>query len=168
MLKRSILALLTTAALALPALADEAKTITETPAAPAGETGIAAPAAALAPADKPAPSKPEARARARRMSPLAVAMAGVVESEKASMATLKALLAAARTSEAAESVQREIEQLKLDTEVQLLTLQATHHRQNGRPELAAELDRAIAGLRAPERKLEPASRPAPVTAPRSN
>lgn len=159
MKQSSLFAALVALALSAPAFAAES--------APAAEPVIETPAAEVsAAATTPAPAA--VRRAPHRMTPLAIAMAGVVESEKASMATLKARLASAKDGAAMDAVNREIEQLKVDTEVQLLTLQATHHRQNGRPALADELEMAIRELRMPQRALEPASRPAPVTTPRSN
>lgn len=154
------LAVLFALALSVPALAAETApapdAIVESPAKPAADAAAGA---------QPAAEAPAVRKPSRRLTPLQVAMAGVLESEKASMVTLKARLAAAKDPAAIEAAHREIEQLKVDTEVQLLVLQATHHRQNGRTELAAQLEESIRALRATQgQPAEPARAPqAPAT-----
>lgn len=141
-MKRSILTLFFLVSLAVPTLAAET-----TPAAsPIAETPAVA--AAPAPVAQPVTPATPVRKTSRRLSPLAVAMNAVVESEAEQMKTLKARLVAAKDPATADAVQREIEQLKLDTEVQLLSLQAANHRQNGRIEAAVQLEESIRSLRA--------------------
>ncbi len=122
--------------------------ITETPAPVAAPELSAAPGApaALAPLASPATVVP-ARKPSRPLSPLAIAMNAVVESEKVQIEKLQARLATAKDHASAEAVQREIEQVKFDSEIQLLTLQATNHRQNGRNEAAARIEESIRSLR---------------------
>ncbi|MBI5171219.1 MAG: hypothetical protein HZA61_17160 [Candidatus Eisenbacteria bacterium] len=141
-MKRTFVFLLLLVSLAVPALAAES-----TPAAsPVVEAPATAPAVA-ATAETPAATVPVRTAK-RVLTPLQVAMNAVIESEQAQMAALKARLSATKDHAAAEAVQREIEQLKTDTEVQLLSLQATNHRQNGRVAAATQLEESVRSLRA--------------------
>jgi hypothetical protein len=58
-------------------------------------------------------------------------------------------------------LERRIETIKRDTELQILQIQATHARQDGRLEVAEELEAVIAKITAPLQRQEPAPRPAP-------
>ena len=155
-MKRFILSTVFLVSLAAPALAAET-----TPAAsPVVETPAPVAVPALAPAEAPAPVATPARTPKRALTPLQVAMNVVMESEQAQMSSLKARLATAKDHATVEAVQREIEQLKTDTEVQLLSLQATNHRQSGRLEAAAQLEESIRSLRAAHAKTLSPQRPA--------
>ena len=79
------------------------------------------------------------------------------------MTKLKARFAAASDAASKQAIHREIEQLKLDSEIEMLAVQAADHRKNGRIAVAEQLELEIQELKAPQRTLEPAARPAPTT-----
>lgn len=134
--------------LTVPAFAAENTPAAQTVAAPIVETPAAGTAA-------PAP------ARTRQRSPLSVAIAAALETEKQAMAALETQLAATKDAATIAAINGQIEQLKIDSEVQLLTLQAVHHRGAGRTAVAEQLEAAIRDMKAPPRTFTPASRPAP-------
>jgi len=83
----------------------------------------------------------------------------VLETEKATLASLGVQLERAADHEAALATQKQVERTKQDTELQLLRIQADYARQEGRETQAAEIESAI------ERILNPPSRPNPVSRP---
>jgi len=146
----SALAVLFALAVAVPSVAQESRTAEVPVETPAVATKTAQPT--------PAPARPASL----RPSPLALALEAIVEKEKAAMTKLKARLATASDAASKQAIHREIEQLKLDSEVEMLATQAADHRKNGRIAVAEQLELEIRELKAPQRMLEPAARPAPV------
>jgi hypothetical protein len=108
-----------------------------------------------------APAHAATAVRVRKPSPLAVAITALLETERGTIAALEQRLAATKDRVAALALRREIEQVKIDAEIQVLALQAAHHRGNGRADLANQLDAVIRTMKNPPRAFEPASRPAP-------
>ncbi|MFN8587088.1 MAG: hypothetical protein U0704_04735 [Candidatus Eisenbacteria bacterium] len=151
LLLASLTAFPAAAAETTPAPAPATAPVVETPAPVAAEAAPAAPAPGAT-----------SRFANRRMSPLAIAMAAVVESEQVRMTALKKRMAAAKDPVEVDAIQREVEQLKFESEIQLLSLQAKSHRQAGRVEAANRLDESILSLRR-LREASTASRPAPST-----
>jgi hypothetical protein len=115
----------------------------------------AASGAAAAPADPAAMVKPAPR------SALALKIAAARDAERAAMEALRAKLSAATDQATARAVQKEMEQLKQDGEVQLLRIQAEHHRAAGRRAVAERIEAAIREMTAPPAVLPPLARPAP-------
>ncbi|MBI5168586.1 MAG: hypothetical protein HZA61_03770 [Candidatus Eisenbacteria bacterium] len=106
---------------------------------------------------------PKAAARQRpAATPLLSELFDVLDREDAQVAALQAELARTADPMAALAVQRRIEKVKQDSEVELLRVQATHARAAGKSALAAQLDAAIAELTAPRAAHEPVERPAPA------
>lgn len=140
----------------------------------AAESGPALPALTGAPAqvalDDPAARRalealpiPAAIARPRpAATPLLSDLYDVLDRQDAAVAVLQSELARTADPMAALAVQRRIEKVKQDAEVELLRVQATHARAAGKAALAAQLDAAIAELTAPRAASEPVERPAPT------
>lgn len=135
-------------ALTFPALAADNTPAPQPEAAPIVETPAAGTAA-------PAP------ARTRQRSALSVAIAAALEAEKTAMRALEMQLAAAKDPATVATIHAQIEQLKRDGEIQLLSLQAVHHRGAGRTAIAEQLEAVIRDMKAPPRAFTPMSRPAP-------
>ncbi len=143
-------------------------------AAAAAESGPVLPALTGAPAqvrlDDPAALRalealplPAGVARPRpAATPLLADLFDVLDRQEAAVATLQTELARTADPMAALAVQRRIEKVKQDAEVELLRVQATHARAAGKAALAAQLDAAIAELTAPRAVSEPVERPAPA------
>jgi hypothetical protein len=89
-----------------------------------------------APAPGPTVVKP-------RLSPLAADMMKVIESEQQALAALSLRFKRAGDARAALAVQREIERVKLETEVSLLRIQASYARREGRLKTAQEIEAAV-------------------------
>jgi len=127
---------------------------TPTPATPAGD-----PERVISTAATPAPAT-TVTAKAR-VHPMVAEMRAVLETERVEFRNLFARFRAAPDATAALAVQREIEQLKLSTEISLLRIQADYARRAGRAAQAAELEKVIAELQAPPVSVAPASRSGP-------
>jgi len=146
-LKAMMLGVVACAALAVPARAETPKATQPTTAAASAATARGA-----------APALPENRAeiaaydldtlaapvvRVRRPSPMDQEVRKVLEDERKTLTDLRARFAAASNPEAALQVQREIEQVKVGTEVALLRVQATFARREGRLEHARRIEAEI-------------------------
>ncbi len=117
-----------------------------------------APEAALAALDAlPTPAAARARHTAR--------IREIMAREKEQAAALEAEFAAAADEQAALRIQRRIQDLRQQTEIELLRAQADHARQLGRPEAAARIEADIRQLQDPDRAARLAhpdtDRPAP-------
>ncbi len=99
-----------------------------------------------------------------RRSPLALALQATLDREAETMAALQVRLAATRDGETAFALQKQMEQLKFDTEIALLQVQADHHRIGGRVAAAEQLEAVIRDMKAPPRAFAPIQRPAPAGA----
>jgi hypothetical protein len=104
----------------------------------------------------------EATAAARVLSPLMVEIQAVLADEQTKVAELQARLEAATDDHAALALQKEIEQIKVETELNILRLQATYARNEGRIEQAAEIEAVIAEMLSPRPVGVPIERPAPT------
>lgn len=102
----------------------------------------------------------------RPLSPLMADLRAVLDREGEQLAALEAERGKAADAQAALDVQRRIEKLKQQTEVDLLRVQAVHARRAGRIAVAERIDAAIVELTQPRPRVEPANRPAPTGAER--
>jgi hypothetical protein len=129
-MKTRLGAVLTLLLLALPLAADPPQ-----PAAPPTGEGV------TASADAPAPAAPEPTPMMREIVAAWDAQAVAVEALETQAATCTDPVAAL-------ALQRQIEELRAQAEVQILTIQARYARLEGRPEVAAEIEAAVAEMTA--------------------
>jgi TolA-binding protein len=104
------------------------------------------PPAAAAPAAPAAPSTPAVAARIRARSPLAAELDAVLAAERALLRRLEVEVRRVGSSEAGLALQRQIAQVKQNTEIELLRVQARHARREGRTELAEQLEASVREL----------------------
>ncbi len=129
---------------------------------------LAAPGPSAVQAPQPAATEAvvdTAAVRPRRLSPMGLEMQQVMDKEKEALAGLQARFAAARDAAAALAVQREIERLKVETEVALLRIQAGYARRAGQLEAAQRIEAAIEGILNPVKPQAPAKRQVAPRAP---
>lgn len=128
-------------------------------------------AAELARADAPAPAETPTAGEAtvlapqlprERMTPMMAELHDALAAERTRLAALRAELARARGTTREAAAQRALAAAKRETEARLLRIQADHARREGRLEVAARLDAALAALHTPPAAREAAQRPAPV------
>lgn len=134
----------------VPAGAEPVRIVADKPAAPVAPTDLQA----QAPAEPLAGVKPV-------LSPMMLEMTAVMDAEQKQLGELTKRFKAAGSADAALAAQREIEQLKVGTEVKLLQIQAAYARREGRKLVADRIDAAIRELTDPPLKLEPVARPGP-------
>lgn len=92
---------------------------------------------------------------------LGIAVAGALEAERSRVSALQALFDVAATDDAALAIQREIERVKSETELEILQIQARHARAAGRVEEADRIEAAARQLTEPLPVQQPVARPAP-------
>jgi hypothetical protein len=114
---------------------------------------------AQAPVAVPAEPADEA---SRPETPRMQVLNAVMANQKAQLAELEGRLASAPDATAALEVQREIEQVKQQTEIDLLAAQARLAREAGQEQQAAAIESAIGELTAPRPVGVPQDRPAPT------
>ena len=117
-----------------------------------------APAGAADDAVAPAP----AVKRVAQPSPMMVEIRAVLDSERASLKSLNERFRAAKDDATAQALQREIAQVKQDSEIAILRVQAKHARLAGHDAVAAYLEGAIRTILSPPVQLPLSSRPVPV------
>lgn len=121
-------------------------------------------ATVLAPSVEEAIPSVGARPKARRpVNPLYPRIAAMLETEREQLAALRTRKAGTRDDEMAMAIQREIEQIKTQTELGILRLQAEHARKQGKAAVAEGIEAAIRQMTQPAQRLQPMSRPAPAT-----
>ncbi len=98
----------------------------------------------------------------RAVSPLMAELRAALDAERVRHDELEARFHAATDERAALEIQREIETLARDTELQILRIQIDHARRAGREEVAQAAEAAIAEMTAPRPTPQPQDRPAPV------
>lgn len=98
--------------------------------------------------DSDAAAARELWTRAQDAAALRAAITAAETSYLSSLASLQARFDSAASDAQAMDLQRQIEALKFDHEVRLVTVQAEHARATGRTELADEADRLAVQLRA--------------------
>ena len=155
------------ALLATLALAQEAKKPAAQPnAGPAQQPAGAAPARSGQKLGEAAaqPVAPEVGETARKpvRSPMVTEMMALIDQQDGKLKDLAGRLKKATSNEEAFAIKREIEQVKLGTEVSLLRVQADYARRDGRTADADRLDAAIRALLTPPRPGTPVNRPVPV------
>jgi hypothetical protein len=105
-------------------------------------------------ADRPEPRKPSlvtmTEGQAARLSPLHQAMRGILIAEQKQLAVLYEEFAQQTDSQRALEVQRRIHEVKVGTEISLLTVQAETAREQGRMEDAEQLEEGIERLANPD------------------
>jgi len=154
--------------LATPAARSDAPPAKPAPAGIAGAFARIAPAPVAAPDSAGAfaalPASPAPAVLPRARTPLRADLQGVLDREQQQLATLEVELRATPDAMRSLDVQRRIEKLKQQTEVELLKVQAAHARRAGNAALADRFDEAIARITQPRPRLEPQARPAPAGA----
>ncbi len=106
---------------------------------------------------------PEALPSERPLSPMLVEIQSALAEQQRQVAALDARFAETTDATAALAIQREIEQIKQDTELAILAIQARHARAAGDENLAQSIDAAIATLQNPPPPPAPAvERPVPA------
>jgi hypothetical protein len=102
-------------------------------------------------------------ARPRRApSPMALEMNTLLEDERVALRDLQARYRSAADPATALDAQRRIEQLKVNTEIGLLRIQASWARREGRAEQASHLEKAIEEILHPQPPLTTVKRPLPA------
>ncbi len=106
---------------------------------------------------------PDAVPAERPLSPMMVEIQGALAEQQRQVAALDARFAETSDETAALAIQREIEQIKQDTELAILAIQARHARAAGDEDLAQRIDAAIAAIQNPPPPPAPAvERPVPA------
>ncbi len=139
-----------------PVPADTPATRTPTTAVSAADSGAAAAPAAT----------PDTITVARERNPIMADVRAALEREREQVEALRVRLRGVTDHRAALAIQREIERVKLETEVSILRIQAGAARKAGRLALAKQIDEAIESLLAPPAPATPVTRPAPRAAAR--
>ena len=94
-------------------------------------------------------------------SPLMTAIDVVMQDSRDQITLLRADLEKQSDPDAALAIQKQIEDLKVETELNILRLQADHARAHGNEELARSIDESITFMTTPRPKAQPVDRPAP-------
>ena len=92
---------------------------------------------------------------------MALQIAAVLDNEQTQLKQLKARMAGAKDATTFLSIQREVEKLKVETEIALLRIQSGHARRQGLKAVADRIDAAIEEMLKPVPRGEPIARPAP-------
>jgi hypothetical protein len=121
---------------------------------------VAQPRAASAAEETVAPAlRP---ARVAQPSPMMVEIRAVLDQERTSLKSLNERFRAAKDDATAQALQREIAQVKQDSEIAILRVQAKHARLAGHDAVAAYLEGAIRTILSPPVQLPASARPSPV------
>ena len=125
------------------------------------EAGRSAPATATPAAGPDSAPVAVVRAPARPPSPMMLEIRAALDREREQIEGLRLRLRGASNAREALALERQVERVKLDTEIAILRIQADAARRAGRTALAARIDAAIGGLLAPPAPATPVARPAP-------
>jgi hypothetical protein len=109
----------------------------------------------------PATTAPPRAPARKTVNPLYQRITALLDAERAQLVVLRGRLDQAGTSDAAIGVEREIEQVKRQTEVAIMRLQSEHARANGQSEVADRIDAALRVMLQPRQ--QPAGRAATPT-----
>ncbi len=96
------------------------------------------------------------------VSPMMAEINAALEIERAQHAELEARFRTASNERAALEIQREIEALARNTELQILQIQIDHARLAGREDAALRIEAAVTEMTTPRPPRQPQDRPAPV------
>lgn len=97
----------------------------------------------------------------RPVSPMMLEIRGVMDAAQAESELLHQRFAAASNEQEALAVQRELEKLMQDSEIEILHVQARYARERGDQELADEIESSIAKILEPEVPVARKDRPRP-------
>jgi hypothetical protein len=107
---------------------------------------------------------PESLPAERPLSPMMLEIQGALAEQQRQVAALDARFVEATDEAAALAIQRQIEQVKQDTELAILAIQARHARAAGDENLAQSIEAAIAAIQNPPPPPAPTvERPVPAT-----
>ncbi len=95
------------------------------------------------------------------LSPMLREIVELWKAQDVAMAALNAGLEKSVDHAAALALQRQVENLRTSTEIQILRIQARYARQEGRMDVAVQIEQDIAQLTAPRTRGVPVDRPAP-------
>lgn len=140
----------------------------DAPATPDSIVVLPSPAAGAAPAGLAGPPAPAVGIQRGPRSPLMVEIRAILDTERNLLRRLESEVKLAAGTDAALALQRQIAQVKQNTEIDLLRAQAKHARREGRLELAERIEADVREmLMTPEERAaaERARAAAPVVAP---
>jgi len=118
------------------------------------------------PAD--APESPAQTASAQMPDPVSPLMQEIKQtfaSQQEKMVVLEAAFAAALSEAQALEIQRQMQDLAVQTELKIMNIQVRHLRQAGQEEKAAALEATLQKMTTPEPTPAPTGRPAPGSSP---
>lgn len=113
-------------------------------------------------AEGEAPATTTATPRVARVNPMMTEIRAVLDGERTTLARLNQRFRAAADGADAEAIQKEIAQVKLDSEIAVLRVQVKYARAGGRDAVAAFLEGAIRAMQSPPVQLPAETRPVPV------
>ena len=163
--RRVLLALIALSLLTLCAagsFAQEEKKPTPSAGPAPAPAAAAAQKSAAAPANAAEPAAPTVTFKKPAQSPMITELMALLAGQDEKLADLAARQKKATTGDEAIAVQREIQELKLGTEISMLRIQATYARREGRTADADRLDGVVRDLVSPPKLGVPSNRPAPV------
>ena len=118
-------------------------------------------AGVLLASDLPATNPRETAVPARAISPMMAEIQANLASVRSRVEDLGRRYHESADEELAQEISREISRIKGEGRVEMLRIQLRYARQEGRGQVAAELETAIAKMTAPPTRGEPRPRPAP-------
>ncbi len=140
-------------------LAARAAVVTAAPAEPAAPSAAQVAPLAADPNGVETTAAAAAAPRAREsLSPCQQAIRALLDREAAQLAELDARLPGAADEGAVLALQREIEQVKQETELQVMRVQADFARREGRTAQADQIEAALAEMAAPRPAVAPVER----------
>ena len=113
---------------------------------------------------EPAPTPADTVPATHPVSPIMLKLRAALDREREQIDALRLQLQPRVSHQEALALQRQIERVKLDTEVAILRIQADAAREAGHVTLAERLEVAATDLLTPPAATTPATRPAPRTA----
>ncbi len=111
--------------------------------------------------DEAVPPPADAPPAPRELSPMMREIVAAWDAQAVAVEALETQAAASTDPVAALALQRQIEDLRAQVEVQILTIQARYARQEGRLDVAAEIEAAVAEMTTPRPRGIPVARQLP-------
>jgi hypothetical protein len=99
---------------------------------------------------------------APQLKPMTMEINAVLEQSRLQVATLQDRFDNEPNAEAAVAIVRQIEQLKINTELDILRVQVRYARTAGNVELAQQIEASLTQMTTPAPRREPVDRPAPA------